>query len=53
MLSAGALLILLLVGLKLQENVKKNVQSAGIVIQAGVVIFFLIQTAIKLGYLSI
>lgn len=53
MLSAGALLILFLVGLKLQENEQKKVQTAGIVIQAGVVIFFLIQTAIKLGYLPL
>ncbi|TCQ04128.1 hypothetical protein [Serpentinicella alkaliphila] len=53
MLGASALLILFLVGLKLQEKEQKNVQTAGIVIQAGVVILFLIQTAIKLGYLPL
>ncbi len=53
MLSAGALLILFLVGLSLRKNEQKNVQTAGIFLQAGVVIFFLIQTAIKLGYLPL
>jgi len=50
MLSAGALLILFLVGLNLRKNEHKNVQIAGTALQVGVVIFFLIQTAIKLGY---
>ncbi len=53
MLSAGALLILFLVGLSLRKNEQKNVQTAGIFLQAGVVIIFLIQTAINLGYLPI
>ncbi len=48
MLSAGALLILFLVGLSLRKNEQKNVQTAGIFLQVGVVIFFLYKIIVYL-----
>lgn len=51
MLSGGALFILFLVGIKLREKEEKNIKNSGIILQLVVLVIFLSQTAIKLGYL--
>ncbi len=53
MLSAGALLILFIVGISLRKKEQPYARTAGMALQLTVVMVFLLQTGIKLGYLPL